>query len=284
MHNTGCESRLRENGNVDDGLKDLLRPLYHRAFRCQLRLRFWLSDHFPRKAFLRNDVPTPPALLRYRVCESLSLDAYFTVGKGCADQIIEQARAMGTSFDDVQRVLDFGCGCGRTLRWLMERYPAIAFYGADVDPKAIEWCLQNLRKDAFVTCHPLPPLPFESCYFDVVYCFSVFTHLDERMQDMWFREISRVLKPGGLLILTVHGERVSGVLDHASSQLLRDGGFVHKRSRKLAGIVPDWYNTSWHTESYIVARLGALFSEVRFTTVPDGIQDLVAARNVSNGT
>ena len=54
---------------------------------------------------------------------------------------------------------------------------------------------------------------------------------------------------------------------------------MHQRSRKLSGIVPDWYNTSWHSRAYIVARLDAMFSDVRYTVVPDGIQDLVAARN-----
>jgi SAM-dependent methyltransferase len=187
---------------------------------------------------------------------------------------------MGTSFADVERVLDFGCGCGRTLRWLMESYPATHFYGADVDADAVEWCARNLRNGVFVNSRPEPPLPFQSGYFDVVYCFSVFTHLDERMQDMWLIEIKRVLKPGGIVILTVHGERAAGTLDEEAAGILKSAGFMHQRSRKLSGLVPDWYNTSWHSQPYIVARLDALFSDVRYTVVPDGIQDLVVARNL----
>src|SRR5206468_3005967 len=45
---------------------------------------------------------------------------------------------------------------------------------------AIEWCARNLRNGVFVNSTPEPPLPFQSGYFDVVYCFSLFTHLDER--------------------------------------------------------------------------------------------------------
>jgi len=189
---------------------------------------------------------------------------------------------MGTSFADVERVLDFGCGCGRTLRWLMESYPATHFYGADVYADAIDWCARNLPDGAFVNSKPEPPLPFESSYFDVVYCFSVFTHLDERMQDMWLIEIKRILKPGGIVILTVHGDRAACTLDEEAAGILKGTGFVHQRSRKLAGIVPDWYNTSWHSQTYIVARLDALFSDVRYTVVPDGMQDLVTARNLQD--
>jgi SAM-dependent methyltransferase len=186
---------------------------------------------------------------------------------------------MGTSLADVERVLDFGCGCGRTLRWLMEIYPSGHFFGADVDADAIEWCARNLRGGEFVHTRPEPPLPFKSGYFDVVCCFSVFTHLDERLQDIWLREIKRILKPGGIVILTVHGERAAATLDEQAAGLLRSAGFLHRRSRKLYGIVPDWYNTSWHSQAYIVARLGGLFTDVRYTVVPDGMQDMVAARN-----
>jgi len=160
----------------------------------------------------------------------------------------------------------------------MESYPATHFFGADVDADAIEWCVQNLYNGKFVNSRPEPPLPFKSGYFDVVYCFSVFTHLDERMQDMWLIEIKRILKPRGIVILTVHGEQAAATLNEQAAGILKSVGFLHHRSRKLSGIVPDWYNTSWHSQTYIVARLGELFSDVRYTVVPDGIQDLVVAR------
>ena len=119
-------------------LKTLFRPLYHRAFRSQLRLRLWLADHLPEKNLPQTGPPLPPALLRYRVRESLSAEMFLRVGNGYARHIDEQVRTMGTTFADVERVLDFGCGCGRTLRWLMESYPATHFYGVDVNMDAIE--------------------------------------------------------------------------------------------------------------------------------------------------
>ena len=191
---------------------------------------------------------------------------------------------MGTSLAEVERVLDFGCGCGRTLRWLMKSHPATHFVGADVDADAIDWCVRNLHSGEFVNSRPEPPLPFKPASFDVVYCFSVFTHLDERMQDMWLREMKRILKPGGIVILTVHGEQAAAALDEHAAGILKSAGFLHHRSRKLSGIVPDWYNTSWHSQTYIVERLGALFTDVRYTVVPDGIQDLVVARNLQSVT
>lgn len=133
----------------------------------------------------------------------------------------------------------------------------------------------------FVNNRPEPPLTFESGYFDVVSSFSVFTHLNERLQDLWLLEIARVLKPGGIVILSVHGERAAAGLDKDGAVILREPGYFHRESRKLSGIVPDWYNTSWHSKKYI-SRAGceALFSDVRYSVVPDGMQDLVAARKL----
>lgn len=259
-------------------LKTLLRPVYHGAFRTQLQARLWLADHL-----FENAAPgfaLPPALLRYRVSESLSAERFLRVGEASARHIDEQLRAMGSSLADVERVLDFGCGCGRTLRWLMKAYPETRFFGVDVDADAIAWCARNFHNGEFATNRPEPPLPFGSGAFDVVYCLSVFTHLDEPMQDMWLAEIKRTLKPGGILMLSVHGEQAAAILDEQAAGMLKVSGFLHRRSRKLSGIVPGWYNTSWHSKNYIVARLGALFSDVRYTVVPGGSQDLVVARNL----
>lgn len=258
-------------------LKALLRPLYHRAFRSQLQARFWLADRAGEKR--SPGLTLPPALLRYRVSESLSAEIFLRIGDASARHIDEQVRTMGKSLADMERVLDFGCGCGRTLRWLLERYPATHFVGADVDGDAIDWCVRNLPRGEFVTTTPEPPLPFASGSFDLVYCFSVFTHLDEPMQDLWLAEIRRILKPGGIVILTVHGKRAAAALDQRAAEKLNSTGFLHLRTRKLSGIVPDWYNTSWHSQTYIVNRLDALFSDVSYTVVADGIQDLVVARN-----
>jgi SAM-dependent methyltransferase len=185
---------------------------------------------------------------------------------------------MGTSLKEAERVLDFGCGCGRTLRWLAESYPATQFYGVDVDADAIAWCAKNLEGSTFVNTSPLPPLPFPSGYFDIAYCFSVFTHLNEGLQNIWLSELKRIVRPQGIVILTVHGRKAAKVLDKDAATQLARSGFVHLRSPKLAGIVPEWYHTSWHSEAYIVARLNALFTDVHYTAVCDGLQDLVVAR------
>jgi ubiquinone/menaquinone biosynthesis C-methylase UbiE len=51
-----------------------------------------------------------------------------------------------------------------------------------------------------------PKLPFSDKSVDLLYGISVMTHLTEYNQHRWLREIRRVIKPGGCVILTSNGE------------------------------------------------------------------------------
>ena len=70
----------------------------------------------------------------------------------------------------------------------------------------IEWVQANMPVSRSTTVAPHePPLPYPDHHFDLVINHSVFTHLDERMQDLWLGELQRVTRPGALLLLTVEG-------------------------------------------------------------------------------
>jgi hypothetical protein len=110
------------------------------------------------------------------------------------------------------RVLDFGCGVGRVLRYWGPQ-PPFELHGADFNPAMIAWCSQSLPFASF-SVNPLEgPLAYESGSFGLVYALSVFTHLPVSLQLSWLRELLRVLRPGGYLYLTVHGDAAAGVLD-----------------------------------------------------------------------
>jgi len=234
--------------------KSIAGAIYYRLFRTLLRLRCWAGDRLSSVAD-KSVCPVPPAMLRCRVTESTSVTEFLRVGAGCAGHIEEQICLGGVNMVDVRRILDFGCGCARTLRWLIPKYPQIEFHGVDVDEQAIRWCKRAFKSSFFSANSPAPPVSYPASYFDIVYCFSVFTHLDELMQDAWLSELRRVLRPGGLLIFTVHGGNAVADLKPESRAILRAQGFVHQRSKTLKGIVPDWYNTTWHTREYIISHI-----------------------------
>ncbi len=261
---------------IPSPLKSFLRPLYHLVFRAQLRLRCALNDILQRGYNGAHNIP--PALLRFRVGESIDSALFVSVGEGCARLIEEQLQAMEYPIRPGMRILDFGCGCGRVVRVLMRRAPSAAFYGVDVDAEAIRWCLDHLAGGHFQANAPNPPLSYPSAYFDIICCISVFTHLDAEMQDAWLRELKRVLRPRGVLIFTVYSAVATTILDGHERNILRESGSLTHHSTKLKGIVPDWYHTTWHSERYIVERVSRWFSDVQFCELPDSAQDIVRCR------
>jgi SAM-dependent methyltransferase len=78
-------------------------------------------------------------------------------------------------------------------------------FGVDYNPRLVDWCRANLPFAEFAVNKPASPLNFAEGTFDFIYAISVFTHLTEEKQSYWMGELTRVLKPGGHLLITVHG-------------------------------------------------------------------------------
>jgi SAM-dependent methyltransferase len=115
-------------------------------------------------------------------------------------------------------VLDFGCGCGRIARQLIQQRPQPERYvGIDLHAGMIRWCSANLAPHAagFEFHHhdvfyggfnpgkdkPLhAALPFADDQFSLVVAISVFTHLTQDQSAAYLAELSRVLEPGGILL------------------------------------------------------------------------------------
>jgi SAM-dependent methyltransferase len=114
----------------------------------------------------------------------------------------------GIVVEDVKTMLDFGCGCGRILRWLKTLKDSCEMWGCDYNPELIDWCRKRLGHLARFKVNRIePPLDFPDATFELVYSYSVFTHLADDLQRPWFAELARVLRPGGALLVTVHGRR-----------------------------------------------------------------------------
>ncbi len=180
------------------------------------KLRFLIIKLRNRKSnqlFLKAnpDVVLPPDYLMY---ESFQLDysRYFINGRKTAEWLIDLVSPY-LNFDGAQ-VLDWGCGPGRIIRHLPGLLPETAkFYGTDYNPESIDWCRRNLKGIEFGKNELHPPLDYSDGSFDLVYGISIFTHLSKPAHKEWTNELLRVLKPGGILFLTLHGEVFKNKLD-----------------------------------------------------------------------
>jgi SAM-dependent methyltransferase len=110
----------------------------------------------------------------------------------------------GIDIDALGDLLDFGCGCGRVTRHWKDLPGHV--HGTDYNPHLVGWCAEHLTFADFALNSFDPPLPFGDACFDLVYSISIFTHLDEPLQVPWMRELTRVVRPGGWLLITLSGE------------------------------------------------------------------------------
>ena len=151
-----------------------------------------------------------PRLIRL-VAGSQRPDQWLNTGRADAAGIRELLSRNGYPLERMSSILDFGCGCGRVARWWSgSARPRV--FGCDYDGRLTQWCKVNLPFMKVKINGSRPPLPFKSDTFDLVYAISLFTHLTASAQSQWLEDITRVLKPGGLLLFTVHGERFAHLL------------------------------------------------------------------------
>lgn len=125
-----------------------------------------------------------------------------------------------------RNVLDFGCGCGRIIRHFHNQYKTVNLFGCDYNSELVEWCSNNLTFGKFDINHLSPPLKYGSDFFDFIYARSVFTHLGIELQKAWMKEFRRILKTGGYLYLTTHGDNTFNNLTHNERELLNEKGFL----------------------------------------------------------
>ncbi len=213
---------------------------------------------------------TPPEHLRKRVHGDESLAAFEDVGRLVAYAVDATFGPLSTTTAP-QRVLDFGCGCGRVLRGLHHQAPQHEYHGTDIDPEAIDWCQQNLKEvGQFRHNQSAPPLAFDDASFDCVYSISVFTHLPEAMQFEWLAELARITKPGGQLLLTTHGGRLLADGGARAQRAFARKGFWYSKGSGTDGL-PDFYQTAFHSHDYVRQEWS------RFFEIEDIIEQAVMA-------
>jgi len=111
-----------------------------------------------------------------------------------------------------KRVMDFGCGAGRTLRHFLPEAEDAEFWGVDIDGPSIDLLAETVSPPLHVRrCEYMPPLDLERGSFDLIWSISVFTHLTDNSLP-WLLELHRLLKPGGLVIATYMGRWTSELL------------------------------------------------------------------------
>jgi 2-polyprenyl-3-methyl-5-hydroxy-6-metoxy-1,4-benzoquinol methylase len=122
----------------------------------------------------------PPPSLRFRVHGPVDVASFLGAAKSCVDAITAAFALAGESVPGSNgKILDFGCGSGRTLLFWLKMPVPPELYGVDIDGEAIAWARDNVPVKV-QQISPRPPLEYPDNFFDAIYSISVFTHLKRR--------------------------------------------------------------------------------------------------------
>lgn len=178
--------------------------------------------------------------------------------------------------DAYESVFDFGCGCGRMARRLLQQIPKPRRYvGVDAHRGMLDWCKQNLspidpnfqffHHDVYSPGYApgnslrlAESFPVRDEEFSLLIAHSIFTHLCRQQTEYYLGEVSRILQPRGLAITTWF------FFDRDSFPFFREGPYCLYTSEKdFAEAVI--YDRKWFLDT--VRRLGLA---VR-STIPPGV-------------
>lgn len=199
-----------------------------------------------------HDLPLPPGRLMYQIGGTSDLDWFVQSGRWAVQDLRAILETHDRTPERLDALLDFGCGAGRVMRhWASLAQSGVALHGTDYNPKMVAWCRRRLPFATFRLNNLHGRLDYPDATFDLAYALSVFTHLDESGQSTWMAELRRVLKPGGLLVITLHGDAYQAGLSPDDAARFGRGDLV------VVGATEEGSNdcAAFHPISYVRARM-----------------------------
>ena len=124
---------------------------------------------------------------------------------------------------EIPKILDFGGGWGRIARFFLRDTKPGRITVADCLSDSVHWLRQTNNPCNIIKNDPFPPVAGLDADFDVIYAFSVFSHLSEKYQNAWFDYLISCLRPGGYLVVTTRGNQFIETLKGLHSQHVVNG-------------------------------------------------------------
>ncbi len=163
-----------------------------------------------------------------------------------------------------KRVLDIGCWWGWFIRY--SRNQGASVTGFDCSKNRLVDAIEFLQGINGLCIASAERIPYESSSFDVVFSYHVMEHV--QLDSVMLREINRVLKNNGILILAVPNDFSLGILPFRPFRwLLRHKSDFLYRHRRYDWLKSIAYSDTSHYREYTVRSLANLLSAGNFSIV-----------------
>lgn len=250
---------------VPDKMSDPIPPGLAQAARRALAdpgLAEVLTDHHRRWSAQVPAAPIDTAI--HPACQMLAhslrahrdadaaVSQYFSVAeqqhgvvRGLAQRLFEHPRSV--------RLLDFACGYGRLLRFLVHSLPPANIHAAEIQPDAVEWVRERYGVDARLST--ARPRDFDSPRrYDMIWIASLFSHLPDGLFQRWLARLAGLLEDDGVICLSVHDEALL-----PAGMRVPESGLLYIAGSENAGLDPSIYGTTFVKGDYVERALEHAF-------------------------
>lgn len=219
--------------------------------------------------------------LRHHQDVNASFSQYFNVGLQQFRAFMQVWQQLGIDkLLPAATVLDFACGYGRLLRFLVPALQGHQVCGAEIQTDALEFVKQQFDVEAWPSAYaPNEFVPGQS--FDLIWVASLFSHLPDHLFTAWLSRLKDILTTRGVLCFSVHDQCLL-----PKGQQMSSDGIRFFAASENADLDNKAYGTTYVTEAYVVSKVNQLFgSGYSCQRIPRGLaheQDLyvVAPRAV----
>jgi CBS domain-containing protein/SAM-dependent methyltransferase len=143
--------------------------------------------------------------------------------------------------ESVENVLDFASGHGRVLRALKAEFPHAHLTACDLDRDAVDFCARTFGASP-VYSHEDPARIEIDDRFDLIWCGSLFTHIDAPRWAGFLDLLGSLLSPGGVLVITTAGRSVAAEM--------REGEYRGLTADLGRGLLEDFDRTGFGYRDY----------------------------------
>jgi SAM-dependent methyltransferase len=231
-----------------------LQSLRHHVARLRARIAART-----RVAYDESGIRIPPPHLIFLVSGLHDVEWFLGSGRLGAQSLRDILLKNGIDIAGFASILDFGCGVGRVLRHL-PAFTRARLFGCDYNRKLIAWCRANLSFAEFSSSKSEGKLQYGDRSFDFIYALSVFTHFTEAQHRFWIDELRRILRPGGYLFLTTHGEHYEEQIPDNLRKRFRLGELVVVKPNRAGRNIC----AAFHPEKYVREELARGWEFVDF--------------------
>ena len=263
-----------------------LNSLYVRELRLISEPKWPNKNHIQVK--FNDSTPIPPVEHRRRIYGSVAdIDAnanhFLNGGFQISTRIMNIYEAYSAKKMSRLRILDWGVGCGRLSRHFINS-DSLDVQGVDVDPININWLHDNYpsQKNHLVDTNPLN-LVLNEDKFDLIYSYSVMSHLHPRVGLPWLAAISNYCSD--LMLISTHGFRntfeYSWSEVSANMALFLNRGYVGDESQNhdIADVTPEkYYGDYGFSYSHIINEWSKVVDIVDIIPMGIGHHDLIICR------